>query len=287
MKKETYIQLLPKRTHCTDNPKHGMVSKFREQAVEYSHIQANPETSRCWLLFDGDVPDAYFLPEERGLPTPTYIAVNPDNSRAHIGYQLESPVTFSGNAREGPMKFFLAVERGFTRRLGADMGYSHHLTKNPVHPRWIVDWQAKRPWRLDELNDCLEPHEKRWAPKLTEGVGRNCTMFEVLRKTAYCEVLKFKKDNGPYEKFRDFLKKCADDTNATFIVRLGECEVRGLVKSVANWAWRTFTFEKFSAIQACRVARRWHKDGSPPVGKPWLKEGISRATYYRRRNASA
>lgn len=253
--------------------------------MEFSHVQVNAHTSKAWLLFDADVAGAWFLPEERGLPTPTYTAINPENTRAHFAYLLQAPVTFSANAREGPMKFYLAVERGFTRRLGADAGFSHHITKNPVHNRWIVDWQAKIPWRLDELNDVLEPHERRWEPKFNEGMGRNCTVFDTIRKVAYNEVLRFKREKRHFDDFRDFLKKCADDTNRTFPIHLWNPELSGIIKSVANWAWRTFTLEKFSAIQAVRSARRWGGKVTEAQARPWEKAGISRKTYYKRKKA--
>ena len=48
---------------------------------------------------------AWFAPEERDLPMPTYIAVNKKNGHAHIGYLLDKPVSFFANSRDEPIEY--------------------------------------------------------------------------------------------------------------------------------------------------------------------------------------
>jgi hypothetical protein len=64
-------------------------------------------------------------------------------------------------------------------------------------------------------------------------------------------------------------------------------EVRGIAKSVAEWTWRYFSEERFSARQALRGARRaaqmWAGHVAAETTKPWEAEEVSRATWYRRR----
>lgn len=250
-------------------------------------LQANAETLHHWMLFDLDDPHAWFLPEERGLPTPTYIAVNRSNGHAHVGYLLETPVSFYDASRAGPIKFLVAVERGFTRRMGADFGYSGHLTRNPFHPQHETDWQAGA-YRLDELNDSLDPKDKRWVARSTEttGTGRNVTIFDEVRQYAYRQVLKFKKAGKDECAFRQHLMDMASEVNRCNYKKNGLviAELFGIAKSVAKWTWAEFTLAKFSAKQSARIARRWSGKETAEKLRPWDAEGISRRTFYYRKS---
>ena len=69
------------------------------------------------------------------------------------------------------------------------MRYSGLLTKNPVDRDWEVTLLNPRPFELGELADYVDLETK---PKKTEneknevsGLGRNCIMFDVVRKWAY------------------------------------------------------------------------------------------------------
>ena len=121
----------------------------------------------------------------------------------------------------------------------------------------------------------------------TFGVGRNCTVFDELRAIAYREVLEFKR-NGSLDTFRARLERVALGINRQFPKALNLSEVRAIAKSVANWTWRHFSEEQFAQVQALRGARRaeqmWAGHISAEITQPWMPEGISRATWYRRRN---
>lgn len=280
-----YISTLPSRTSCCDALGAGMLLKrsHADSAVTLRHLQPNAEYERKWMVFDVDKKGAWFLPDEVGLPTPNYIATNCATTHAHIGYLLETPVGVSGAHRDGPRRFYEAVYRGFSRRLGADPCYTGFLTKNPVHPHWLTDWRTNMPQRLDELNDSLSAEDKRWRPK-TESespIGRNCSLFDGLRAIAYKSVLKFKKAGDDLGGFREYLTKHAMALNAVFDRPLFTAEVAGIVRSVAKWCWKEFTLEKFSAIQSARVQKRW----GAPIGNPWVAMGISRRTWQRRKAA--
>jgi len=84
------------------------------------------------------------------------------------------------------------------------------------------------------------------------------------------------------------MQEIASGLNVTmrFNQPLPRSEVRGIVKSVANWTWKHFTPQTFNKIQRARIKKRW-KDHTPlSVSKPWEAEGISRATWYRQRKAN-
>jgi hypothetical protein len=64
-------------------------------ATTKSYLQLNPAALRHWLMFDIDASLAALTWERVNLPPPNWIAVNPENSRAHCGYLLEVPIITS------------------------------------------------------------------------------------------------------------------------------------------------------------------------------------------------
>lgn len=283
--KERFKASLPSRPYCTDSPTNGVYREPKCDALKRRLIQTNSDNFVRWMWFDVDHEDAWFRPEERGLPAPTMTVINPSNAHAHIGYELEAPVSLSSSSHQAPIELLLAVQRGITARLGADQGYSHTLSKNPLNGAWETDWQGQRPYDLLRLNDYLSSKDKRIVRRgSVAGLGRNCTIFEDLRQIAYRHVLKSKKSGETLEQFRKFLEGAATVMNCSFQNPLMAVEVLGIAKSVSKWAWERFSFERFSAIQSARAKRRWAKYGTPlSTSKPWEAEGISESTWRRRR----
>jgi hypothetical protein len=83
---------------------------------------------------------------EAMLPPFNVVMVNPANRHAHVAYVLDVPVGRHDAARLKPLTLLAAIERGPTRRLGSDRGYSGLLVKNPLHPHWIVEWRRDAPY---------------------------------------------------------------------------------------------------------------------------------------------
>jgi hypothetical protein len=286
MTQTEFLESLPLWIFATNNPAKGAFLKPRDAAVSRTHIQPNPERARSWLLFDLDRDDSYFLPEERDLPEPTFIAVNRANGHAHVGYMISGCVTLYENSRQQPISLFRDVERGMSMRLGADFSYNHRVCKNPLHKQWETDWQAAKPYDLGRLADFLTSSEKKASKGLVIGVGRNCTIFDRLRQDAYREVLDFKKSGRSEADFRALMESDALRMNSKFAAPLVQSEVKGIAKSVSKWVWEKFSVKAFSERQSARVKKRWSKVQTLAEMKPWEKEGVSRATWYRRRTAS-
>ena len=116
----------------------------------------------------------------------------------------------------------------------------------------------------------------------TLGAGRNCTVFDELRLIAYREVRAFKR-TGSLDTFRSRLERVAIGINMQFPVALPPAEVRGITRSVAKWTWQHFSNETFSELQRHRASCRWANHVTAEKTKPWVTEGISRATWYRQR----
>lgn len=276
--------MLPERPYCAGRLEEGIFIRARSVALGFQHIQLNHPAFVRWLVFDIDRRGAYLADDDALLPGFNIVAVNPDNGHAHAAYLLDAPVARHDAARLKPLQFLAAVERGLIRRLDADRGYAGLVAKNPLHPRWRVEWRTSAPYSLEVLAGWLSKEDMR--PDLVRasfGLGRNCAIFDQLRAFAYREVLAFKRSGRTSEAWRQRLSDVAWGMNGQFADPLGDLEVRGIAKSVAKWTWKHFTEAGLSDVQAARARKRWAGHEAENTTKPWIEMGISRRTYYRRK----
>ncbi|MGU5641084.1 replication initiation protein [Aeromonas caviae] len=127
-----FVERLPRRPYCTNDKSSGLLIRPQATALGYLHIQYNPPPHVSSLVFDLDKPDGYHAWKDAGLPAPHWISVNRTNGHAHIGYMLAAPVARTSAARQKPLRYLAAIEHVLAKRLGADMGYSGLITKNPT-----------------------------------------------------------------------------------------------------------------------------------------------------------
>jgi hypothetical protein len=232
-----------------------------------------------------DEEDSFEAWERANLPAPNAYIQNPDNGHGHLWYALGSPVGKCNGHRSAPIYLAADVERGMTRRLGADPAYANQLTKNPLHPRWRTSWFAPYPYTLTTLLGLLDRKDVRHTERREEtfGISRNCDMFNELRRFAYRNVLAYK-ESGDLDAWRLRLLNEAHALNV-FALPLATSDLRSVACSVAKWTWRRFSPERFSEIQAARgregAAQRWQGHVALSVTRPWEAEGISRATWFR------
>ena len=282
--KSRFTEMLPDNPFCCDSfPE--MRRAARIEAAQKRHIQPNEDFRWSWMVFDLDQPDSWFQPEKVGMPTPNFYAVNRNNGHAHIGYLLAVPVGCSAKSHREPIRLFEDVERGFARRLGADPAYNGLICKNPLHPAWETDWSASGSYDLLRLNDYLERKDKVKIPVHTS-IGRNCAIFDAIRKVGYRQVLKFKKEGRNLADFSTYLAGLAATVNAEFPFPLWKVEVEGIVKSVSRWIWDEFTLARFSKIQSKRGKLAWERKETLTKTKPWEAEGIGRRAWEIRRKKS-
>jgi len=247
---------LPRRAYATDTLSSGIRLLPAPVAVQKRHIQANPPTSACWLLFDVDRADAALRWEDVGLPAPTWVARNPANGHAHLAYGLAVPVATSDAARAGPLRLAAAIQAAFTAQLGADVHYTGLITKNPLHPSWDVAWHCRGEHDLYALHDLAEfvTLGRKTAPESTGALGRNCALFDALRLWAYKAVRAYFKPGGLAD-WQAAVHAHARAQNR-FTVPLPEAEVRAIARSVAKWVWQRFTPAEFRAKQGKRGRRK-------------------------------
>lgn len=279
-----YLSKLPAKPYCTNRIGSRPLIRNASRALEFANIQHNTPMVWWWLVFDIDGEDSFTRAEDRGCPPPTFIAINRENGHGHAAYLLDAPVSAFAASSRRAMNFFADVERGLTRRLGADSAYAGFLSKNPLSPRWETAWQAMIPYRLERLNDCLTRADKRkTAERESSAIGRNVTLFDAMRDIAYRECLGFKKAGKSAEAFATFLLNAVEAVNLAFPVKLSHAEMKGIARSVSKWVWSVFNEQTFSAIQRARGKKSWSKTRTFSATKPWEAEGVCRRTWERRR----
>jgi hypothetical protein len=284
-----FPELLPRKPFCADRLADGLLIRERASALKRRHIQLNDPSTVRWVVHDLDFRGAALAHEEGNLPPPNFLAINRNNGHAHAAVLLEVPVARHAAARTKPLEYLAAVERGLARRLGADCAYAGLIAKNPLHDWWDVHWLRNEPYSLSELEGWLFKSDMRpyQAPAAMAGLSRNCALFDSLRQLAYSEVRNAKRTGKSIAAFQAHLERRALELNRAFPTALPFSEIRAIAKSVAKWVWGKFSAEAFRQWQSRRGQRgnavRWAGHISAATSKPWALEGISRATYYRRK----
>lgn len=288
----------PTKPYCSDDKTARMIRSL-DHALRQPYIQANPPHMRVWSIFDIDRPYAALAWEGVNLPPPSWSACNTENGHAHLVYGISAPVLVdSPDMRQGPLKYLCAVEAAFRAKLDADSGYTGLITKNPAFPDWRVLRGPRMSFDLGELAEYVDL--KKFAPKRKPeevGLGRNVTLFDNLRHYAYREIRGYKRAaQCAYVYWQKDLYDQAMTRNGDFVNPMDHREVYHVARSVAKWVWRKFDIaasdERFSKLQAHRgklgglASGESRREGTPLEhdAQPWLAEGISRKTWYRRRS---
>ena len=234
-----FAAALPVRPYCADDLSAGLRIRPRATASRAAYIQANPPPSVGYLVLDVDHADTAVRWHDVALPPPTWIALS-ESGRGHVGYELATPVCRTDAARPGPLRYLAAVEAAYQARLGADPGYVGLITKNPLHPRWRVYCPRGEPYSLAELADWVDLPARlpRRESAYDAGFGRNCTLFDALRRWAYRTVRDYWRFAGEgYETWAATVLAQAEALNV-FSPPLPWPEVRHTARSVAKKVWR-------------------------------------------------
>lgn len=287
---------LPRRPYCSDDLSAGLRIRSLRQAITKPYIQINPPHLRVWSIHDVDRPGAAVAWEDVGLPPPSWAATNRENAHAHLVWGLSAPVLVdSPDMRQGPLRYLCAVEAAFRERLQADQGYSGLITKNPGHPLWRTLRGPQIAYELGELAEWVDlpKHLPRRKPEEI-GLGRNVTVFDWLRQYAYRHVRHYKGDVRNFVLWQSHLNGKAMERNGDLLIPLDGREVWHIAKSVSKWTWNRFDLAasdaRFSDLQAHRgrmggqASGEVRRAGSITEAQPWKTEGISRATWYRRKS---
>lgn len=313
---QAFYDGLPAKVRTTQNKGTSFI-RYRDTAffgekdgqgmriTPYPYIQPNHPDYIRWLVFDIDystvtniVPNSQIgsvcniAYDEHDCPPPNIIAVNPENGHAHYFYMLKDPVYRGANAEPKPALYLESIYANMRTKLRADpcfAGVNAPLVKNPNSYHWNVFIVANEPYALCDL-DVYVPTKKHQKKKIntdTASLGRNCALFEELRKYAYAAVADF----DSLDMFIDHLYQQAQEINAKNQKRLYVREVKDVAKSIARYCFQKGFGEEFIKKQAekgrkggkigGKISKRPKDPNSARSKQPWVELGISRATYYR------
>lgn len=250
----------PSRPLCSDDlAEHGLWRAPLRDALMQPYIQPNP-ARRVWVIvLDVDRPGAAVDWQSAAIPPPNWTTTSRASGHAHLAYVLAAPVAISDAARIAPLRLLARVQRALVAVTEADRGYSGLVTQTPHHPRWITVIWHQQPYDLAELCDYLPDSALALADQTNslveqqQGVGRNVTLFDRLRRWAY-------RSRGSFADADAWRNACLAKAVELAHELGGEVlplsEVRAIARSVAKWTWRRLdvqaSAERFAALQSRR-----------------------------------
>ena len=246
---------------------------WRFPELEYG----NAGSSIAALVLDCDKP-AQLRSGLPDLPDPNWTVWRRSNSHAHVAWTLAKPVHRYPTARPEPLQYFAGVAEYYAHAVGADPGYAGVLVHNPIsiyRSPYTTAWGPEEPYTLDQLASVIP---FGWEPPTVRqtGVGRNCDLFEAGMRWAG------RRANADLPVLPALLA-----ANQEFDHPLPLHEVQATAKQIEGyrkrWAARGWHCPRWLSRQAARG----RKGGRPRLyeagREPWTLEGVSRATWYRRR----
>ena len=263
---DLFRERLPRKPYHTDEFTTGLSIADVSRALGARYIQPNGPTHRHWLVFDVDHAAATLSWDDVGAPAPNITVTNRANGHAHLIYGLETPIRTAPDGKVAPLRYAAAIEAALREKLGADLGYSGLICKNPLHTHWLVQVWEPASYDLSWLADYLDLSPYNGRKQLPAyGLGRNCTLFEKTRQWAYKAI----RQGWPgYEAWLSAVIDRAIGYNVQFEPPLPANEVRHIAKSIAKWTHRNLTPAGFSAYRPYRPPE------GPRVGMyPWVGAG--------------
>ena len=236
---ELFAEKLPHKPYCSDE-KGWLQIRKKATAIGKKYIQHNPPSMVNWLVYDYDRPGALEHIGQNHLPVPNVVASNRDSGRSHLYYMLADPICTSDHARLKPMNLLAKIDFVMTEKLGADAGYQGFISKNVLHNHWHVQEVNPNPWNLADFLEWIDLPKKLPRRAKTQGLGRNCTMFEEARWWAYSQVLGYRLAGDSGNFYEAVLRYC-ETINEGFPSPLNFSEVRSTAKSIARWTLRHYT----------------------------------------------
>ena len=248
---------------------------WRFPEVEYG----NAGSSFAALVLDCDDPRKMGLGLS-DLPPFNWLVERPANDHAHVVWALAEPVHRYPEARAEPLRYFAGIAEYYAFATNADASYAGVLAHNPAcrfKSPYRTTWGREAPYTLDQLATVIPFN---WTPPSVRqtGVGRNADLFEAGMRWA-----------GRQANASLPVLPALHVANQDFAHPLPLSEVQATARSIEKyrkrWAARSWHCPRWISRQAARGRRSGEARhlGSNESLKPWAAEGVSRATWYRRR----
>ena len=293
---DCFVDNLPKKPYCSNDLSQGLLIRPKQTAISYKYLQDNSPYYQHYLILDLDYSAAFvdILYSTPGIPLPNLLVENPTNGKAHVLYQLKTPIYTTDASRPKPIIYANAILKRLQQLLDADLGYSGLITKNPLSSEWRAYTLRSKPYTLSELARNLDLNWKEANQPIKQdeaiGLGRNCYIFHTARHWAYKEVRKYR--GNIYNNWFECVRKHCEALNQGVTDPLSYNEVKGIAKSISRYCWKKdgYCYQEFidrqrrKGVLGGKKSKRGCKIDSERSLKPWEEMGVSRATYYRRKN---
>ena len=261
-----FFNNLAYKPYCADDLLYGLQIRPKKTAINMQYIQGNQPCMIHYFFFDIDRAEAVMAWYDANLPMPYWTAQTQKNGHAHICYKLEIPLCTSELASQKAISYAAKIQAGLANKLGADVGYSHLITKNPFHPDWRTTFWTEQAYTLDYLADFVELPKKLSKKQEVSGLGRNCTLFDTVRKWAYTAVRDYLHHHSSLTWEKAVLTHL-EALNGEFQEPLPYSEIKATAKSIANYCWRKFSHAGFSEWQSNNAQRANAKGACSKGGK--------------------
>ena len=125
--------------------------------------------------------------EHGEILTPNWTVTRKAGGGTHAVWNLERPVHRGESARPSPLRALARVSEYYAAALKADAGYNGVLAHNPMSgahgPGFSTNWFYRQPYALPQLGEVI-PSGWRKPTIAVTAIGRNCSMFDALRRWA-------------------------------------------------------------------------------------------------------
>ena len=285
---DNFINNLPKKPYCSIDLGQGLLIRPKEIALNFKYLQANSPYYQHYLILDLDYEAvmAEIIYSKVGIPLPNLLVENPENGKAHLLFQLETPIYKTDASRPKPIIYANAIIKRLEELFDADVGYSGLITKNPFSSEWRVSTLRSRPYSLNELALNLDLSWKEVNQPIAKdeatGLGRNCYIFHTARHWAYVEIRKFR--GSTYSAWFECVLRHCQNLNCGLADPMSHNEVKGIAKSISRYCWKkdSYCYQEFIDRQTRKGKLGGRPKTTTAAGNPWEALGISRATYYRK-----
>lgn len=264
-------------------------TKFRKKTPKLvtnnPYIGYNTPFVTKFIVIDLDYNNSLIAYYDAEIPRPQFVIKNPKNGHCQYLYRLKDPVSFFAKSRQAPIDLLNAVEWALNDVLKGDKAFSGYLAKNLFNTAHELYYTGAEPYALGELAKFLNlPSYIPPSAINDESYGRNVSIFNAVRQQAYAIAY-----SSNYTQLYSQCLEWATKHNERYNPRLPYNEIKSISKSIARYCTSTRFRRSYSELQAHRGAKGGKVSKRKPVAtsertvEPWLKMGISRATYYRRK----
>lgn len=262
---DQFFSTLPSWIHVANDYQDGCYPKPKADVHQYKHVQVNSTSHLHWLAFDIDHEFGAITWDFNNCPAPNLAIQNQKNGHAHLLYGLKTPVRTAADGRDKPIRYVNAIKDALSLKLGADLGFSGYLIKNPLNSNWrTLSFEQER-YELRELHDYLDLKPNiRKSEELA--LGRNVTLFNDLRTWAYKQ---YRRNGYPtYDQWLPEVEMKAIELNTSFNNPLVYAEVKHVARSVSKYCVKNFSAQAFSEIQS----KRGKRGGRPTINEQTINE---------------